>query len=118
MTIAAEQFAALGNPLRLARFRYVIRAGVSGYAAGEIARELDVAPSTLSSHLAVLQHCGLLTRRRDRQRIIYSVNAQAVRALIGFLLNDCCGGHPELCGVVLDDARSRPHDQQPYDGGP
>jgi ArsR family transcriptional regulator, arsenate/arsenite/antimonite-responsive transcriptional repressor len=98
---AADQFSALGNTLRLECFRYVIAAGDEGRAAGEIARALGVAPSTLSSHLAVLQHSGLLTRRRDRQRIIYAVDAEAIKALVAFLLDDCCGGRPELCGIAL-----------------
>jgi DNA-binding transcriptional ArsR family regulator len=97
----SQQFAALGNELRLACFRFVIRAGEAGRAAGEIAEALGVAPSTLSSHLATLHHCGLLSSRRDRQRIIYSVDPQAVRNLVAFLLDDCCQGQPELCGFSL-----------------
>ncbi len=102
MTISkpAGQLAALGNDLRLGVFRFVIRAGKSGCPAGEIAQALKVAPSTLSSHLAVLQRCGLLISRRDRQRIIYSVDPEEVRALTGFLLDDCCQGQPELCGMT------------------
>ena len=98
MAPAAEQFAALGNSIRLECFRYVIRAGAAGRCAGDIARELKVAPSTLSSHLGVLQRCGLLTSRRDRQQVIYAVEAEHVRDLVAFLLDDCCQGQPELCG--------------------
>lgn len=100
----AQRFAALGNDLRLACFRLVIRAGADGRSAGDIARHLDVAPSTLSSHLATLQRCGLLSSRRERQRVIYSVDAAVVRSLIGFLVDDCCQGRPELCGLATNDA--------------
>jgi len=96
----AQRFAALGNDLRLASFRFVIRAGADGRAAGEIARHLDVAPSTLSSHLAVRQRGGLLSSRRGRQRVIYTVDDAVVRSLIGFLVDDCCQGRPELCGLA------------------
>ena len=101
MTISkpAGQLAALGNDLRLGVFRFVIRVGKDGCPAGEIAQALEVAPSTLSGHLAVLQRCGLLTSRRDRQRIIYAVDPDEVRALTAFLLEDCCQGQPELCGI-------------------
>jgi DNA-binding transcriptional ArsR family regulator len=95
----ARQFAALGNELRLEVFRFVIQAGAEGRPAGEIAQALDVAPSTLSSHLATLQRCGLLTSRRDRQRVIYAVAPDRVRDLVAFLLEDCCQGQPELCGL-------------------
>jgi DNA-binding transcriptional ArsR family regulator len=94
----AQQFSALGNELRLEVFRFVIQAGTEGRPAGEIAQALDVAPSTLSSHLAILAHCGLLTSRRDRQRVIYAVDPDQVQHLIAFLLDDCCQGQPELCG--------------------
>lgn len=97
----AHQFAALGNPLRLEGFRYVIQAGDAGRPAGDIARHLGIAPSTLSAHLTTLQNSGLLQRRRDRQRVIYSVDADAVRTLVAFLLEDCCRGQPELCGISL-----------------
>lgn len=97
---SARQLAALGNALRLAVFRYVIQAGPAGRPAGEIAQALNVAPSTLSSHLATLQRCGLLASRRDRQRVIYAVDPAEVRALTGFLLDDCCRGQPELCGFA------------------
>lgn len=100
----AQRFAALGNDLRLACFRFVIRAGADGRPAGEIARHLDVAPSTLSSHLATLQRCGLLSSRRERQRVIYTVDDTVVRSLIGFLVNDCCEGRPELCGLATATA--------------
>jgi DNA-binding transcriptional ArsR family regulator len=94
----ALQFSALGNELRLEVFRFVIRTGTEGRPAGEIAQALNVAPSTLSSHLATLQRCGLLTSRRDRQRVIYAVDPGHVQNLIAFLLDDCCQGQPELCG--------------------
>lgn len=96
----AQQFAALGNPLRLEVFRFVIRAGREGRPAGEIAQHLDVAPSTLSGHLSALQRAGLLTSRRDRQRMIYAVDPGHVRDLVEFLLHDCCQGQPELCGLA------------------
>jgi len=96
----AQRFSALGNDLRLGCFRYVIRAGAAGRSAGDIARHLGVAPSTLSSHLATLQRCGLLSSRRERQRVIYTVDAEVVRSLIGFLVDDCCQGRPELCGLA------------------
>ena len=91
LSTPAQQLSALGNDLRLACFRFVIQA-------------LGVAPSTLSSHLATLQQCGLLCRRRDRQRVIYAVDPAAVRSLVAFLLEDCCQGQPELCGVTVSGA--------------
>lgn len=96
---ACAPFAALGNPLRLRIFRLVVAAGPAGLRAGAIADRLEVPPSTLSTHLRTLQASGLLTARRERQRILYGVDARAVRSLVAYLVEDCCGGRPELCGL-------------------
>jgi len=109
LTISAEEpaqaarFAALGNPLRLAVFRFVIAAGSEGRSAGTIADALEVPASTLSSHLRVLSQCGLLSTRRDGQRIYYAVRPDSVQGLVRFLLADCCQGNPALCGVTLPE---------------
>ena len=69
-------------------------------AAGEIAAELGVGASTLSAHLAQLERAGLIKSRRDSRRIIYSVDRDGTQGLVSFLVDDCCGGRPELCGIV------------------
>jgi DNA-binding transcriptional ArsR family regulator len=94
----AETFAALANDLRLRVFRLLIACGPQGMAAGQIALRLQVPSSTLSSHLARLEQCGLLRSWRERQRILYAVDHGGTRELVGFLVEDCCGGKPELCG--------------------
>lgn len=91
-------FAALANELRLDVFRLLIGALPDGLAAGEIAQKLEVPPSTLSTHLAQLERVGLLKSRREQQRIVYAVNSEGTKSLVGFLVNDCCNGQPELCG--------------------
>ena len=36
--------------------------------------------------------------------IFYSADHQGIRALLGFLTEDCCQGRPELCGVRPPEA--------------
>lgn len=93
-----ETFAALAHDLRLRVFRLLMAKGPHGLPAGQIALRLEVPASTLSTHLAQLERVGLLRSRRERQRIVYAVNAEGTKGLVGFLVNDCCGGQPELCG--------------------
>lgn len=69
-----------------------------GLPAGQIALRLHVPASTLSTHLAQLERAGLLRSWREQQRILYAVDAEGTRSLVGFLVNDCCGGQPEVCG--------------------
>jgi len=94
----ADVFAALANPLRLEVFRLLIGVVPDGLPAGQIAQRLEVPASTLSTHLAQLERAGLLKSWREQQRIVYAVDSEGTRNLVGFLVNDCCGGQPELCG--------------------
>ena len=66
--------------------------------AGKIADEVQLPAATLSFHLKELLNAALITDRREGRSVIYSVNAGNTKCLLGFLLEDCCGGRPELCG--------------------
>ena len=103
--IAIDALAALAQEHRLRAFRLLVREGPGGLPAGQIAARLGVPASTMSSHLAQLERAGLLRSRRDQRRILYSVALDGIRDLLGFLIEDCCGGRPELCGY--DGARQR-----------
>ena len=94
-----KAFAALAHELRLKAFRLLVGVVPDGLPAGQIAVRLDVPASTLSTHLAQLERAGLIKASRERQRILYSIDAKGTQALVGFLVNDCCGGQPELCGL-------------------
>ncbi len=98
--IAVKTLSALAHPGRLAVFRLLVRAGAEGMAAGEIAREVGVLPNTLSTHLAILDHAGLVRSRRAGRSIVYSADYGRMRDLLGFLVADCCGGRPEFCGAL------------------
>lgn len=101
---AVDTLSALAQGHRLAVFRLLVRAGAEGLAAGEIAREVGVRPNTLSTHLAILGHAGLVTSRRDGRSIIYAADYARVSALLGFLMEDCCAGRPEICAPLADIA--------------
>jgi ArsR family transcriptional regulator len=87
-------------------FRLLIQAGPSGLPAGAIADALGVPPSTLSFHLKELENAGLVRSTRVQRQIIYAPDLEGTRRLLTFLTADCCGGHPEICGGILDAVRS------------
>lgn len=89
---AVERLAALAQPTRLEVFRLLVHAGPDGMPAGAIAERLDLAPATLSFHLAQLSRAGLLTRARLGRSIIYCANYAAMDRLIGYLTRNCCRG--------------------------
>lgn len=99
---ALNALSALGQDTRLDVFRLLVRAGPQGQAAGEIAEALGVRPNTLSSNLNILSGAGLVTSIREGRSIRYFANLETMRALLGFLLEDCCGGQAELCQPVLE----------------
>lgn len=102
LPVAVEALSALAHASRLAVFRLLVRAGAEGMAAGDIAREVGALPNTLSTHLTILGHAGLIRSRRDGRSIIYSADYDRMRDLLGFLVADCCAGRPEICGSLGD----------------
>jgi len=96
---ALAALAALGQPSRLEIFRLLIRHEPAGLAAGVIAETIGCPHNTLSSHLSILARSGLVRGMRDGRSIVYRANVEGMQALIAFLVNDCCDGHPELCSL-------------------
>ncbi|ATQ42002.1 ArsR/SmtB family transcription factor [Caulobacter mirabilis] len=104
---AVNMLSALGHEGRLAIFRLLVKAGPDGVAAGEIARALEVLPNSLSANLNILSHANLVTSRRAGRSIIYTADYGAMSGLLGFLMEDCCNGAPEVCaplGSILSRA--------------
>ena len=99
---AVEALSALAHGYRLAVFRLLVRAGAEGVPAGDIAREVGALPNTLSTHLTILGHAGLVRSRREGRSIIYSADYEGMRALLGFLVDDCCAGRPEICAPLAE----------------
>lgn len=97
---ALTRLSAIAHETRLAIFRLLVQQGPDGMPAGEIAQRLAVAPPTLSFHLKELERAGLIQATRKQRQIIYAADYAGMRALIDFIMRDCCQGHPELCGGI------------------
>lgn len=93
---------ALAQQTRLDCFRLLVRHEPDGLPAGEIARQLGVPQNTMSAHLGILSRAGLVRFERQSRSIIYRADLDALRALMLFLVRDCCEGRPELCAPLLD----------------
>ncbi|QPC86747.1 metalloregulator ArsR/SmtB family transcription factor [Mesorhizobium sp. NBSH29] len=98
---ALAALAALGQDTRLEVFRLLVRAGEAGLRAGTIAAELDAIQNTMSAHLKVLDQAGLVRAEREGRVIRYTVEMTGFRDLLAYLMEDCCGGAPELCQPVI-----------------
>jgi ArsR family transcriptional regulator, arsenate/arsenite/antimonite-responsive transcriptional repressor len=106
ITITIKALSALAQQSRLEAFRLLVRSGSEGMPAGEIARTLDIPHNTMSSHLSILANAGLVNSKRNGRSIIYSINFGRTRALLSFLMEDCCQALPDLCAPVLDSLLS------------
>lgn len=90
--LAARQLAELGNPHRLVAYRLLVKAGDSGLSVGEIQDHLEIPASTLSHHLSRLIWAGLVTQVREGRTLRCRAVFPAMRALVGFLADECCTG--------------------------
>ena len=88
----------LSSGIRLDIFRLLVRQGPEGLVAGEIATALELAPSNLSFHLKALTQSGLLSVDQEGRYQRYRANMPLMLDLIAYLTEECCAGHPELCG--------------------
>jgi len=96
---AVQSLSALAQETRLGIFRLLVQAGPEGMAAGHIGEKLDLAPATLSFHLAGLTRARLARSRQEGRFVFYSADFQAMNALVGFLSENCCGGRNCAPGV-------------------
>ena len=100
---ALDAFAALSQATRLDVFRLLIKAGDIGMSAGSISDALDVRQNTMSANLSVLTRSGLIRSEREGRSIRYFADMAGMRGLLAFLLEDCCGGRPDLCQPVINE---------------
>ena len=89
---AVDALGALAQEHRLALFRKLVQAGADGMAAGALAQELGIPNSSLSFHLSHLTRAGLIGQRREGRSLIYTADYEAMNRLVGYLMENCCGG--------------------------
>lgn len=104
---AAGTFSALSHPVRVGLLRRLMQATPDGIPAGALAELMVIPPSTLSHHLAALEGVGLIRGERKQRHIFYAAVPDRLIALIGFLVEDCCSGHPDRCLPAVDEATAR-----------
>lgn len=97
---ASDIFSALAHPTR----RQILQDLKPGErTAGEIAAAFSASGPTISRHLSVLRHAGLIAERRDGNRILYSLVGERLALSVGDFLSTVC---PEQ--IVLRALRDRP----------
>ena len=93
---AAQAFATLGHPARLAVLRMLMRFAPQGQKPSQIAAAMDLRANTLSHYLSDLVAAGLIRVQRDGRSLIYSVDLASTSALIDYLAHDVGRGRPDV----------------------
>ncbi len=75
LKIKADFLAALANPVRLAIIEE-LKGGESSV--GKMAKRLSVEQSSLSKHLAILRHAGILVSRPRQSAVLYSIRDREI----------------------------------------
>ena len=79
MTSLAETFHALGNPTRFAIVERLMREGE--LSAGDLLDGEQVSAPALSRHVKLLREAGLINGRVDKQRRLYSLRPEGLKAI-------------------------------------
>lgn len=95
----ASVFKALADPTRR-QILSDLRGGE--LSAGEICARFPISGPSVSRHLSILRAAGLVTERRDANRILYSLVPDRLAVCVGSFLSAVC---PEQ--VILRQRRTR-----------
>lgn len=87
---AVKRLAELGHPTRLAIFRLLVKANLTGLSVGEIQNHLDIPASTLSHHISRLVQAGLVKQCRDGRTLHCKALLDALDELMDYLKSECC----------------------------
>jgi len=79
---AAQMLHALGSPVRVAIVHYIVEH--PGCICNDLVLRFGRAQATISQHLAVLRHAGLIEREHDGHTASYAVD----RAAFGWLVEE------------------------------
>lgn len=114
---AVAALKALAQDSRLAVYRLLVQAGPKGLAVGEIGARLRLPGATLTNHLNVLRHAGLVRDEREGRVIRCRADYPHMDALLGFLTENCCADDAGACGpagtCTTPARKTRPRSSKP-----
>lgn len=76
-------FRALSDPTRRQILRLLRRGDLT---AGEIAAHFPMTKASISHHLNILKHAGLVSDERRGQHVVYSLNTTVFQELFGWIM--------------------------------
>ncbi len=101
--LIAERFRLLGEPMRVRALDHLRSSGEASV--GEIAVALETSQQNVSKHLGVLHGNGVLNRRRDGNRVLYSIADESVLGMCEAVCGSLERRTDELGGLLSGAAR-------------
>lgn len=99
-------FKALADPTRRAILRLLDERDMT---AGELAAQFDMSAPSVSHHLSTLKAANLVRARRDKQQIVYSLDATVVQEFLALLFDAFSSHRPaEPAKTTVESVRSTP----------
>ena len=90
---ASRSLKAMSHPLRL---KILCTLGDSEISVQDIVEHVGTSQSNISQHLAILRDKGILSARKDANRVYYKVGDQRTLALIGMMREVFCSAGTEI----------------------
>jgi DNA-binding transcriptional ArsR family regulator len=100
---AAKLLKAMSNPARLV---VLCQLAYGERSVGELERAVGLSQSGISQHLAVLRREGVVSSRRVRQTVFYSLASREVVAVMSTLYSLFCGPGARLPEAIETGAQS------------
>jgi DNA-binding transcriptional ArsR family regulator len=101
--LIAERFRVIGDPVRV---RLLDRLRDGEASVGELTEWLEGSQQNVSRHLAVLHSAGVVSRRKDGTRVLYSIADESVFALCDAVCGALQQSVAELALIVGDGTGS------------
>lgn len=99
-TTATTIFESLSSGVRLDIFRLLVKKGLDGMVAGEIASTLGIPPNNLSFHLKAMSFAMMVSVEQEGRFQRYRANLPMMLDMIAYLTEECCAGNPAQCAEL------------------
>lgn len=105
---ATTIFESFSSGVRLDVFRLLVKKGLDGLVAGEIAATLDIPSTNLSFHLKAMTHARIVTVEQEGRFQRYRANIPLMLDMIAYLTEECCAGNLEQCADMRNASSCLP----------
>jgi ArsR family transcriptional regulator len=89
--LASRALKAMGHPLRLKIL--CILAGVNETSVQDLVDAVGTSQSNISQHLSILRDKGILTARKDANKVYYRIGDDKILQLMGMMRDAFCSRH-------------------------